>query len=396
MLFTQGKVEVAPADVGYDESRLEVLNHHFQDIIDIGDIQCAMYCVTRNGKVFAHGAVGKKSPHADDKTPALPTDLRWFASITKVFAATAIMRLVEDGKLRLTTPVGEILPQLNTPPFNAINILHLLTHTSGLHADSNCFENKYQKGYWGIIDAAFKLHDKKTDFDWITASLGTIGSGVRTKPGEEWAYSSFGYVLLGAVIEKLTGIHAETYIIEKIAKPLGMADTCFDLTPDLAKRIVATSERVEKDLKEVIDGTYTPSDWDLLKIPSTGGGMNGTVLDLTRFGNMFLGYAPDGTRVLGRKAIEAMFKKRVHALQSFCWGANGAPRSCGAGFEFRIDNESLAPDQTISHEGAGGAALYIDPVEDMVTAFFSAYAEKSEWLPNAMFNTLNVIYSGLR
>ncbi|MCL1877946.1 MAG: beta-lactamase family protein, partial [Defluviitaleaceae bacterium] len=380
MLFTRGEIEVAPAEVGYDESRLEVLNRHFQGIIDAGDIQCAMYCITRHGKVFAHGAIGKKSFREDDVTPASPTDLRWYASITKVITATAIMKLVEDGKLRLTTPVGEILPQLNTPPFNTINILHLLSHTSGLHADGGCFENKYQTNYWAMLETAIEAHKKNGgEFDWIAASLATIGSGMVTKPGENWAYCTYGYMLLGAVIEKLTGVHAHDYIMENIAKPLGMTDSCFEITPDLAKRSIVTSEWIENIGKKIIAGTYEKDNRKLYKIPSTGGGMSGTVRDLTRFGDMFLGHG--GSAVLGRKAREAMFKKRVHDLPNFCWFSGGAPRSYCAGFDLRTDVHSLAPDATISHEGAGGAAVYIDPVEDMTIAWFAAYCEGSEWLP---------------
>jgi CubicO group peptidase (beta-lactamase class C family) len=142
--------------------------------------------LSRRGKIFAHGAVGKKYFNKDDTTPALPTDLRWYASITKVFCATAIMKLVEDGQIRLYTSVGEILSQLNTPPFNGITILNLLTHTSGLHADDGCYDNKYQTGYRELIETAMKKRNKKKEFDWISAAMKVVGSGVRTKPGAEW------------------------------------------------------------------------------------------------------------------------------------------------------------------------------------------------------------------
>ncbi|MCL2224061.1 MAG: beta-lactamase family protein [Defluviitaleaceae bacterium] len=397
MLFTQGEIEVKPSGVGYDESRIEVLKNHFQSLINAGEIQCAMYCIARHGKVFAHGAVGKKSFRAEDTTPAAPTDLRWYASITKVITATAIMKLVEDGKLRLNSSVGEFLPQLNTPPFNAITILHLLSHTSGLYADDGCFENKYQTNYWGLIkDAAARYEKKDGEFDWIAAAMNVVGSGVRTKLGEEWAYCTFGYVLLGAVIEKITGVHAHDYIMENIAKPLNMADSCFgdDMTPSLAKRCAITYESSEKEVQEIVDGTRKLSKWDLLKIPSTGGGMSGTVRDLVSFGNMFLGYGNE--RVLGRKGREAMFKTRFHDLPNFCWGAGGAPRSYCAGFDLRLDVLSLASESAISHEGAEGAALYIDPDEDMVIAWFAPFVDSAiGWFPNAMYNTTNVIFSGL-
>ena len=399
MLYTPGKTEITPSEVGYDEGRIETLNNHFQSIIDDGKIQCAMYCLTRHGKVFAHGAVGKKSYRADDNTPASPDNVRWYASITKVMTATAIMKLVEDGHIQLNTNVAEILPQFDTPPFNFINLLHLLTHTSGLHADGGCFPNKYQHSYWSLISAMFDRHDKEKDgeFDWITAALSTIGSGVRTKPGEEWAYCSFGFMILGAVIEKLTGLHSHDYIMQNIISPLGMKDTCFDITPDLARRMIVDNERSEKWINDMINGTTTPDKWDKLKLPGTSGALNGTAYDLTRFGNMFLnGGNLDGVRILGRKTVEKMTSKQIHDLPSYTWGANGTLRSACAGFELRTDQPFIVSPSTFSHEGAGAASLYIDPEEDMVAAWIVPYTDHREWISKALFNALNVIWSGLK
>ncbi|MDR0322212.1 MAG: beta-lactamase family protein [Treponema sp.] len=163
MLYTQGKTEVSPAEVGYDESRIQVLNDHFQRLIDDGEIQCATYCLSRKGKVFAHGAVGKKSFRKDDNTPVQPDSIRWLASITKLFTAVSIMKLVEDGVTRLDVPVAEILPQFNTPPYNGITLFQLLTHSSGLHTDDGCFDNKYQSSYWALMERAYRLYDPEKD-----------------------------------------------------------------------------------------------------------------------------------------------------------------------------------------------------------------------------------------
>jgi serine-type D-Ala-D-Ala carboxypeptidase len=245
MLYTQGKTDCKPSEVGYDEQRLDVLNHHLQRVIDDGEIQCAIYCVSRKGKVFAHGAIGKKSFRKDDNTPVRPDSMRYIASITKVFTAVAIMKLVEDGFTRLDVPVGEILPHFNTPPYNGVTLFQLLTHTSGMHTDDGCFDNKYQTSYWKMINDAYKLceSDKKNEFDWLAAALGTIGNGFRVKPDTEWAYCSFGFVVLGAIIEKLTGIHAHKYIEDNICTPLGMKDTIFDITTEMAKRYIVSDER---------------------------------------------------------------------------------------------------------------------------------------------------------
>ncbi|MCL2371965.1 MAG: beta-lactamase family protein [Defluviitaleaceae bacterium] len=400
MIFTAGKTDVAPHEVGYDEGRLEVLKRHFQNVIDEGSIQCAMYCISRHGKVFAHGAVGKKSFRPEDNTPAQPDSIRWYASMTKVVTATAIMKLVEDGLTRLNVPVGEILPQFNVPPYNSINLLHLLTHTSGLHADNGCFDNPYQHGYWQLIGNALEKHDKSkiAELDWIKAALGTIGSGMRTRPGEEWAYSSFGFVVLGAVIEKLTGVHANDYIMKYITQPLGMVDTFFgdDMTPEWARRSIVTNEEAEKEFNEIINGTSKPNDWDVMRIPGTTGSLEGTAKDMNRFGNMFLnGGTLDGARILGRKTVQRMTSKHIDDLPNFTWGNGGAPRSYCVGFDLRTDQPFLVSPTTYSHEGAGASSIYIDPVEEMVATWFVPYTGKEGWVVKGLFNTCNVIWSGL-
>jgi len=397
MILTQGKTDCKPHEVGYNGQRLEVLNAHLQRLIDDGEIQCATYCVSRKGKVFAHGAIGKKSFRKDDNTQVLPDSVRYIASITKVFTAVAIMKLVEDGLMRLDVPVAEVLPQFNTPPYNGVTPFQLLTHTSGMHTDGGCFDNKYQTNYWKMIDDAYKLceADKKKDFDWIEAALSTIGSGLRVKPDTEWAYCSFGFVVLGAMIEKLTGMSAHRYIEENICKPLGLKDTTFELTPDMAKRSIINDEDGEKYINEIIGGTHKPH-WigEILNIPSTGGGLESTSYDVNRFGNMMLFNGTlDGVRILGRITVEKMTTLAA-SYPNYCWGAKEKERYYGIGFDMRNGPAFTMSRSTFMHEGAGACSLYIDPKEDLVASWIVPFA-KEGWFSRALFNVQNIIWSGI-
>ena len=397
MLYTQGKTDCKPSEVGYDEKRLDVLNNHLQRVIDDDEIQCATYCISRKGKIFAHGGVGKKSFRKDDNTPVQPDSVRYVASITKVFTAVAIMKLVEDGVTRLDVPVGEILPQFNTPPYNGVTLFQLLTHTSGMHSDDGCFENKYQTNYWKMIDDAYKLCDseKKNEFDWLAAALGTIGNGFRVKPDTEWAYCSFGFVVLGAVIEKLSGKSAQDFIEDNICKPLGMKDTTFNITAEMAKRYIVSDEELEKYVNDKINGTYKPH-WigEILNIPPTGGGLESTVYDLSRFGNMVLFNGTlNGARILGRKAVEKM-TTIASALPNFCWNAKEKERFYGVGFDMRNGPAFTFSQGTFMHEGSGACSLYIDPKEELVAAWIVPFA-KEGWFSRALFSVQNIIWSGL-
>ncbi|WP_425955605.1 serine hydrolase domain-containing protein [Xylanimonas sp. McL0601] len=387
MQHTAGKVECSPTDVGFDESRVDALSRHFERLMDEKKIQGASYCISRRGQVFLHGAVGPRS-YLDDATPMRPNDIQFVASMTKVFTATAIMQLVEDGLVRLNQAVGEILPQFGTPPFDKITVFHLLTHSSGMHPDYGCLPNKYDMTYWGALEGGFTLHDPASGepFDPIAAALAL---GVRDEPDRQWLYSTFGFVVLGWVIEKVTGSSAHTVIEDRIAAPLGLADTFFTPPPDRLDRYMVTpwfAGRIEKALRGE----------DLFRgIPGTGGGMSSTPYDLNRFGNAFLnGGELDGARILGRKAVEKMTTPAA-ALPSYCWDAGGQPRRYGIGWDKADRVEFTYSDSTYCHEGAGYVQLIVDPTEEIVSSVFVPFTERGQFFPDALYGTQNVIWSGL-
>lgn len=396
MLYTKGPIECTPAEAGYDEGRIAYINEHIQRCIDAGEVLSTIYCVSRKGKIFMHGAVGKHSYNENDDRPARPDSIQYIASITKMYTSVAIMQLVENGVTRLNMPVGEILPQFNTPPYNKITLFHLLTHTSGLHPDAGCFENKYKSSAWDVISNMYQLHDKADgEFDWIAASL---SQGVRMEPDKEWAYNSFGFVLLGAVIEKLTGVFAEKYIMDNIVTPLRLKDTFFELPKEKADRYIIHDSGTERN----IDALKNSNDSDAVqdrgmwaKIPRTSGALKSTVYDLARFGNMLLYDGTfDGVRIIGRKALEKMKTPSLHNIANYCWGANEKNRNFGIGFDMRRAPEFTFSDTSFYHEGAGTCALYIDPTEELVAAWIAPFADDN-WHANAVFNTQNVIWSGL-
>jgi CubicO group peptidase (beta-lactamase class C family) len=384
---TAGKVDCSPAEVGFEESRVDALHRHFERLMDEKKIQGASYCISRRGQVFLHGAIGPHS-YLDDAAPMRPDDIQFVASMTKVFTATAIMQLVEDGLVRLNQAVGEILPQFATPPFDKINLFHLLTHTSGMHPDYGCLPNEYELTYWGAIRGARELRDPDSaePFDPIRAALAL---GVRDEPDRQWLYSTFGYVVLGWVIEKVTGTSAHAVIEDRIAAPLGLADTFFTPPQGKLDRYMVTpwfDERIER--------ARSGADifWGL---PGTGGGMSSTPYDLNRFGNAFLnGGELDGARILGRKAVEKMTAP-ASSLPSYCWGAGGQPRRYGIGFDKADRVEFTYSDSTFCHEGAGYVQLIVDPAEELVSSVFVPFAQDGVFFPDALYGTQNVIWSGL-
>lgn len=384
------KTNFTAGEVGYDEGRIEVLNQFFEDQIAKKKIISANYCLAREGKVFANNAIGKLSYREEDTRELKPDTILRIASITKLFCSVAIWQLIEDGKLRVNTYVGEILEEFNVKPFNDITIAHLLSHTSGLQADEGCFENKYFQSPWHFVEVA-------KGQNWVAESL---KSGMRKKPGEEWAYCSYGFAILGEVITRVSGQFANDYIVEHIIKPCGMVDTGFNFArKEIVSRTNIPNEHREKYIKEILDGTYVEDEEDLFfkKVPSTGGGIYSTAYDLCRFGTMLLqGGSIDGTRIIGRKTIEKMTTLYTGPnIKDYCWNAGGFRREYGLGPDMRNDDASLYSKGTFYHEGAGGCSLIIDPVEKLVAAWFIPFVNGA-WYSEPLYNASAVMWSGLK
>ncbi len=375
----------SPADAGYNGDRLNVLDRHFRKMMDADEIQSANYCLSRDGKVFANNATGKFCYREDDDRPLQPDTIQRIASITKLFCATAIFKLAEDGMLRLNQPVGDFIEEFKSPPFDAINIAHLLSHTSGMQADPNAFANPYFKSPWYFIE-------NMQGTNWIEAAL---SSGLRSRPGEEWAYCSFGFVILGEIVSRVSGVFVHDFIVENIVKPCEMQDSGFDPTIEQAKRHNIRHERMEKRMNDFIAGVKEePGIW--AKIPSTGGGMFSTASDLCKFGTMLLNNGSyNGKRILGRKAVEKMTGFYLtNEVKDYCWNAGGIPRQYGLGPDLKHNLSSFYTKGSFFHEGAGACCLVVDPFEKLVAAWFVPFTH-DKWYAHGLNNVAAIIWSGL-
>lgn len=395
MLISKGKIDCQPMEVGYDKTREDTLLKHFERMIEKDEIQAASYCVARKGKVILHGAIGPRSYEENCTEPLQPDSVHCIYSITKMVTSVAIMKLIEDGYARLDDFVGSILPQMAKPPFDKITIFQLLSHTSGLRPDMGTFPDEYFVGPWECIEKIYKMTENKDEFDWLSAAL---HCGVTKKPGEEWQYCSFGFTILGAIIEKLSGQFAHDYILEHILKPLQMNDTNFIVSKDMASRMIYRDEKQKKKMQEVAEGKRhgyfdVGTIWE--HIPDTGGGLYSTPYDLVRFGQMMLGNGRLGdVRILGRKTVEKMTTFSLHNVPDHCWAAEEMNRQYGVGVDMRQGLAYHYSDGTFLHEGYGACDLVIDPKEELVAAWFVPYTH-DQWYAHGLYNVINIIWSGL-
>jgi D-alanyl-D-alanine carboxypeptidase len=216
--------------------------------------------VTRNGKAIFSGAYGLADRDKKIKNE-LGTQFR-IGSMNKMFTAVATMQLVQHGKLKLDSAVGEYLPDYpNKDLASKVTIHHLLTHTGGTgdffgpEFDQHRLELKTLQDY-------VKLYGQR---------------GLEFEPGSKWSYSNYGFLLLGVIVQKVSGEDYYEYMRENVYKPAGMTAT--DSLPEdqaVAKRSVGYT-------KDRASDSWKPNTDTLPYRGTSAGGGYSTVEDLQRF-----------------------------------------------------------------------------------------------------------------
>lgn len=389
----KNKTPYTPEEAGYAPERIDVLNRHFKKLIDCGKLQGASYCLSRNNKIFALNAMGKLTNIEGDNRPLTPQSHNIVYSITKLFCAAAIFTLVEEGLITLNQRVGEFIEEFNVQPFHDITIAHLLSHTSGLKPDPNCFENPYERYQWENIGIGYEAGEE----NWIKSSLKTPP---RCKPGTEWAYCTFGFTILGEVISRVSGMFVHNYIKQRLLVPCEMTESGFreQLTKEHAADLCIKYDGEARTVNRVLNDIPPSKEelfWD--SIPATGNGLYSTLEDLVKFGTMLMqGGIYNGKQVMGRKMVEKMTARyTTKDIKEYCYNFGGVERAYALGPDIRRNLLSLYTEGTFFHEGAGACCLMIDPFEKMVAAWFVPYSG-TDWLSEALYNASAIIWSGIR
>ena len=166
--------------------------------------------VIQHGEVIKMQGYGLANVELD--VPVTPDTVFALASVTKQFTATAIMLLVEEGKVGLDNPISHYLS--NTPDaWQGITVRHLLTHTAGLVG----------AGGFLALDAGGERADYTTAEMFEAATKDPMNW--EREPGEGWQYSNVGYFLLGMILEKASGQRYRELVTERFFRPLGMTAT---------------------------------------------------------------------------------------------------------------------------------------------------------------------------
>ncbi len=231
--------------------------------------------------------------------PATTESVFQIGSITKVWTATVVMQLVDEGLVGLDSPVVEVLPelQLSDPDVTkSVTIRHLLTHTSGIDGDV--------------------FTDTGRGDDCLEKYTELLAGVAQNHPlGATWSYCNSGWSVLGRVIEKLTDQTWDQAMRERLFTPLGLTRT-MTLAEEAILHEVAIGH-VDAEGKQV-----PTSVWDLPRSVGPAGLVKSTVRDVLGFAKLHLsgGLAPDGTRVLSAESAEAMTRHEADLPDKFILG----------------------------------------------------------------------------
>ena len=227
--------------------------------------------------------------------PVVRETLFQAGSIGKSYTATAIMQLVDEGRLDLDTPVREYLPDLRFADAGVSQTLtgrQILTHTAGIDGDRLDEDFACGRG----DDCLARYVSSLADLPLITA------------PGGLWSYCNSGYVVLGRVIEVLTGMTYEQALTTRLLEPIGATDTLF-FPGDMVTHSLAVGHVRQGDSPAVV----APK-WEMSRAAGPAGAtINTTIDDLLTFARLHLagGIAGDGTRVLSEASTLAMRQPEV-------------------------------------------------------------------------------------
>ena len=276
------------------------------------------------------------------------------ASLTKVVATTtAVMRLIEDGRIRLNDPVAAHIAGFERYGKSGITIRHLLTHVSGLRPDVDLHP-------WTGHDAAIELAKDEVP----TAA-----------PGESFVYSDINFFLLGDIVRRVTGQSLDAYLKQTVFEPLGMKETGFNPPQSLVPRIAPTERCAEQDAWPCKRPDAMPlrgvvHDPTARRMGGIAGhaGLFSTARDLQRFVRMLVRNGElDGVRVLSTASVRAMTSPStppgMRSVRGLGWDIDTS---------YSGNRGDLFPVGSYGHTGFTGTSLWIDPASGGWVIFLSS------------------------
>ena len=326
-----------------------------QPFVERHELAGAVLLVASRDKVLNLESVGYAD--LEQHKPMRPDALFWIASQSKPMTATALMMLVDEGKVNVEDPVEKYLPEfkgqmvpaerdaqhvLLRKPSHPIKVREILSHTSGL---------------------PFKSPMEEPTLDQLPLRVAVRSYALvplEFEPGTKYQYSNAGINTAGRIIEVVSGVPYEQFMEKRLFKPLGMKDTTFWPSVSQLKRLAESYKPATNNAglqKITVTQLRYPLN-DRTRQPMPAGGLFSTAQDVARFCRMILnGGELDGKRYLSQAAVRQMTSKQtgeaVKEGYGFGWSTSG---------------------NTFGHGGAYATNMEIDTQTGLITIWMVQHA----------------------
>lgn len=227
-----------------------------------------------------------------ESLPTTPNTSYCIGSVTKTFTAVAIMQLVERGLVSLEDPANKFVDVIKS---SDIKVYHLLSHTSGIPALG--YAEALIDSYYGLSSRWFPIATP----DDVVSFMRDYSEWIIHRPGERWFYLNEGYVLLGKIIERVSGVSYESYIKTNILDKLGMRKSYFTRDDYVRDNDRATPYLIDKEGKHVkVEPVFGIS---------ADGGLFSSVIDLLKFAEVLINKGSrGGVEILSKDSVTLMEK----------------------------------------------------------------------------------------
>lgn len=327
-----------------------------QPLVENHELAGAVALVASKDKVLSLDAVGYADIAA--KMPMKSDNLFWIASMSKPIAATALMMLVEEGKIRLNEPARTYLPNfaprimasdgahvILEPPHQPITVRSLLSHTGGV-----AFRTSLETPTLDTFPLAVRVESYSLE-------------PLLYEPGTAWEYSNAGFNTAARIVEVVSGMSYERFLQERLFEPLGMRDTTFWPTEAQLKHLAKAYKLTEngKNLEEtVINQLRYPLSDRSHRYSMPAGGLFSTATDLLKYCQMLLNNGTyGGHRYLTEASIREMTTNQVPQVVHM--GEKPYPETEGYGLGW-----FTSPSGAFGHQGAFWTSMRIDPEKGLI------------------------------
>ncbi|MCS7238925.1 MAG: DUF1343 domain-containing protein [Thermoguttaceae bacterium] len=339
---TKSPPAAAPQEPLGESSALTAIDQLVAEAIKSGQMPGCVVLIGRRSGVIFRKAYGHRQlePSPEPMEPETIFDL---ASLTKpVATATSIMILWQRGLVDLDAPVSRYIPEFGVHGKEKVTVRELLLHIGGLPAANPLAE--YEGGPSSAMERI-------------------LGGKPIAPPGQRFVYSDVGFIVLGELIQRVSGKRLDQFAVDEIFRPLGMNDTRFCPEADLRPRIAPT---------EKVNGTFlrgTVHDPRAARLGGVAGhaGLFSTADDLWKFAHMLL--------CRGKAGDKEILAPHTFRLMTQPHGLPGGRGFRGLGWDVRSSYSSnRSPEYSawaFGHGGFTGTGMWIDPENDLAVIFLS-------------------------